>query len=259
MNYGLYLSASGVLTNMHRQDVIANNLANASTTGFKRDLVAFSQRLVESQADPGSSDLANDLLDRLGGGVFVAPSRTDFADGSLTHTNNDLDVAISGQGMFAVQQTDSQGGKQVRLTRDGRFTLTDDGRLVTTTEGLPVLDANLQPIRLDHAATTQIDETGVIRQNGSPAGQLRLVDVSDTSSLKHLGQGLYQAPPAALEAKTQANGRVLQGWLENSNVDPVREMVDMIEATRAITNNATMMRYHDELMDRAVNVLGRVA
>jgi len=257
MNYGLYLSASGVLTNMHRQDVIANNLANANTVGFKRDLASFSQRLAETQEDRVDFDLSNELLDKLGGGVLVAPSATDYRDGGLTGTNNDLDLAISGKGFFAVR-TDEAGEQVTRLTRDGRFTLNDAGELVTTIGRHNVLDIEGQAIRLDRRLPAQIDETGIIRQNNLQVAQIGLADVADQKQIQHRGHGLYGAPQEAIEMFPRPSGRINQGWLEESNVEPVKEMVRMIESTRAINNNATLIRYHDEVMNRAVNTLGRV-
>ena len=258
MNYGLYLSASGVLTNMHRQDVIANNLANAQTVGFKRDLAAFSQRAPESQEDLVDVDLAQDLLDRLGGGVLVAPTRTDFRDGALSETGNDLDLAISGRGFFTVQ-TVEDGRLATRLTRDGRLTLSRDGRLVTDVGRHPVLDTEGLPITLDRAQPVRIDDHGTIRQGNGVVAQLGLADVADDRQIRHLGRGLYEAPAASVTTAPRPAGLVQQGWLEQANVDPVREMVNMIETTRAIDQNATLLRYHDLVMDRAVNVVGRVA
>jgi len=258
MNYGLYLSASGVLTNMHRQDVIANNLANANTVGFKRDLAAFSQRLAETQEDHVAFDLSNELLDRLGGGVLVAPSATDFRDGGLRETSNDLDLAISGRGFFTVR-VDAAEGSVTRLSRDGRFTLNNDGELVTTIGRHHVLDIEGQSIRVDRTQPVMVDETGIIRQNNLQVAQIALGDVADHRQIRHLGHGLYGAADDAITTQPRPAGRINQGWLEQANVDPVKEMVRMIESTRAINNNATLIRYHDAVMDKAVNTFGRVA
>ncbi len=259
MNYGLYLSASGVLTNSHRQDVIANNLANASTVGFKRDLAAFTQRLPEAQRPGADFTSSNQLLDRLGGGVFVAPTQLDARDGSYTQSGNPLDLAIKGEGFFAVQASDSAGQPATRLTRDGQFTLNHDGQLITTVGGHPVLDRHGRTITLNHAVPVTVDESGQVKQAGSVVAELKLVNARSDKALRHLGHGLYTASDATMNSDAQAPGRVLQHWLEASNVDSVKEMVAMIEATRAVTNNATMIRYHDSIMERAVNVLGRVA
>lgn len=258
MNYGLYLSASGVLTSMHRQDVIANNLANASTVGFKRDLAAFSQRLSESAKPDVAPELSKDLLDRLGGTVLLAASQVDTRDGGLRDTGNSLDLALTGPGFFHVQATDAAGQTADRLTRDGRLTLADNGELVTTVGRHRLLDTAGRPITLDRTLPVQVDQRGGVRQGGSLVAELRLAKIDDPSGMRHTGNGLY-AVAGEVNQLDQADGRVLQGWLEDANVDPVREMVSMIEASRAISHNSTLIRYHDSVMERAVNVLGRVA
>src|SRR5512133_1500142 len=116
MNYGLYLSATGVLTNSYRQDVIANNLANSETVGFKKDLALFQQRLTEAQERRWPSSRSNPALEMLGGGAFASPTSIDLTEGDLEPTDNPQDLAILGQGFFAVSE---QG--QTRLTRDGRL------------------------------------------------------------------------------------------------------------------------------------------
>ncbi|MFA7236071.1 MAG: flagellar basal-body rod protein FlgF [Phycisphaeraceae bacterium] len=257
MNYGLYISATGVLTNMHRQDVLANNLANAQTVGFKQNLAAFNQRLPESQEDPAGFDLANDLLDKLGGGLTAHAALTDLSAGSLQNTGNALDLAIDGQGFFTIQNKLPDGSITTALTRDGRFTLSQDGQLLTTVGGHGVLDSSGQPIRVDPSVPLTVDETGRLSQNNQTVGQLQVATVDPQSPLNHLGQGMYEA-----SANLQTNnfrGRIQQGFIEQSNVDSVREMVELIQTTRAVNDNATMIRYQDSLMDKAVNVLGRVA
>ena len=258
MNYGLYLSAAGVLTNMHRQDVAANNLANVETVGFKRDLATFIQRDAESIEDRLDPDVAHALLDRLGGGVHLGATRLDRSQGPLKTTDNPLDVAIEGRGFFVVN-AQVNGESHPRLTRDGRLTMAPDGTLVMNNGRHPVLDMNDQPIVLDPAQSVEIDELGQVKQNDAVVGRLALLDVADGGALKHLGMGLYQASDAAMSNRTVAPGLVRQGALESSNIDPVREMLTMIEASRAITLSGNLMRYHDLTMDRAANVLGRVA
>jgi len=257
MNYGLHLSASGILTNMHRQDVIANNLANADTAGFKRDLMTFSQRLPEAREDPAPMGMSDELMNRLGGGVLAAPSRLDLRDGAARETGNPLDIALTGPGFFAVQVDDGQSSN-TQLTRDGRLTLTEGGDLVTTTGGHRVLDDQLQPITLDPAAEVRIDQGGVIRQHGAPVATLARIATPGDPEPRHLGQGLYSAEPEQLTRPATAETRVVQGFVEQSNVDPVREMVSMIESTRAINNNANLMRIHDTIMEQAATVLGRI-
>ncbi|MEX2673305.1 MAG: flagellar hook basal-body protein [Phycisphaeraceae bacterium] len=257
MNYGLYLSASGMLTNMHRQDVTSNNLANVETAGFKRDLVSLLQRQPESAAS-GQFDLSNQMMDRLGGSTWVGASRPDLSPGPLKETNAPLDLAMQGEGFFVVAEQ-RNGEVAERLTRDGRLKINANGNLATSVGELPLMDAQGEPIALDPTLGVEVNEYGVVSQGGAEVGQLRLVHVEDPLSLTPRGQGLYAIDPDQLDNAQPAPGLVRQGFIEQSNVDPVKEMLAMIESSRAINHHGTMLQYHDQLMDRAVNVLGRVA
>ncbi len=259
MNYGLYLSAMGVLANMHRQDVASNNLSNVQTDGFKRDLAMFMNRPPEAVED-GDTDLAHPLLDRIGGGIQVAPTKIDLTAGGLRHTGRDLDLGIEGPGFFAVEAKTPGGGMAERLTRDGRFTLSSTGHLVTVTGGYKVLNAGGTPIQINPAdGKLTFDMTGAIKQGDQLIGQLRFVD-APTEALKQMGQGLFQVLDAGKISETNVTGgsAVRQHHLESSNVDPIKELMSLIAATKAVTSNGNMIRYHDLVMDRAVNVLGRV-
>jgi len=255
VNYGLYMSAAGVLTNMHQMDVAANNLANVETTGFKKSLVGFHQQAPESQqiADGAA---ARKLLDRLGGAVNVQPSRIDASGGSLVQTGNPLDLAIEGTGFFAVQVP---GGATpgTWLTRDGRLTMASDGRLVTSTGGHAVVDSTGAAIELNPTEAVTVDGKGQVRQGGGVVATLQMVAPPDASRLRHMGHGLYQAPDGA--SLGPAEGRVVQGHLEQSNVDPIQQMLRLIEASGAITRSGNLIRYNDRIMDQAINTLGRVA
>lgn len=260
MNYGLYLSASGVLTNLYRQDVFANNLANVETAGFQRDVPTIAQR--ESQAvEAGlSTPFRQMLLDRIGGGALAGPQRIAFTQGKLNQSNNPLDVALETKETFlAVQAEDpATGEKGVRLTRDGRLSRNATGVLVNSGSGFPVLDTSDQPIQLRSDATATIDRTGRVIQNGEVVGQLQVTGVNSTAALRKLGNNLFawegQDPRVA-----NKNATVRSGYVEASSVDPVRAMMDLMNASGAVNTNATVIRYHDQLMDRAVNTLGRLA
>src|SRR3954454_7873498 len=143
MIYGLYLSATGVLASSYRQDVIANNLANSETVGFKRHLANFQQRPVESQAQ-GRPDQSDPMLDNLGGGFLVSPTLVDTSQGDLENTGNNLDASIFGKGYFAVGDS-----TKTQLTRAGQFMLNQDGDLIMANgSGQHVLDADRNPIKL---------------------------------------------------------------------------------------------------------------
>ena len=143
MNYGLYLSASGVMANSYRQDVIANNLANSETVGFKRDLALFQERRTAFQ-ERGGSGWSDPLLEHIGGGILATPTVVDTHQGDLEPTANPLDVAIQGNGYFAVSD-----GQEKHLTRDGRFMMNSAGELILSTEqGNHILDEKGKPIKL---------------------------------------------------------------------------------------------------------------
>ena len=262
MNYGLYLSASGVLTNMYRQDVFANNLANAHTVGFKPDIPGLSQRPPESIEDDLGFQFRQDLLDRLGGGVFAGPQHVNFKGSQMQKTSGPLDVAIEqvpGQPpqFFAVSATDRQTQqRQVFLTRDGRFATDAGGALVTVAGGHQVLDQQDRPIQLGPGPVI-IDGRGVVHQNGEPISVIQVAFVDDPQKLIKQGGNLFKIDPSQ-EKKVVESAKLLPGFVEASGTDPIMALMNLIKATKAVTGNGNLIRYHDSLMDRAVNVLGRV-
>lgn len=253
MSYGLYLSATGVLTNSYRQDVIANNLANSETVGFKRTLPLFRERLAEAitARQPRSSD---PLLDSIGGGLLAEPTTVDFTQGELEHTGRNLDVAIQGNGYFAVRD-----GNEVRLTRDGRLAIDRNGNLVLGNgSGNRVLDARMRPIVIDPAAALnlQITEDGQISADGEPLGRIALFDVPDPSVLVKRG-GTLLSYPADLRLRPSA-ASIRSQFLERSNVDPILEMTQLLDAHRQIEANANMIRYQDQTLGKLVNEVGKI-
>lgn len=256
MNYGLYLSASGVLANMYRQDVFANNLANANTVGFKREIPNIQPREAEAIEDGFGFDVAKRMLDRLGGGVFAGPQRISFAASSLQKTGNPLDVALDDpHAFFAVQSSESI---MPMLTRDGRLTPNGEGVLVMAVNGRPILGPNDDLIRLSLDGPVEIDRNGRVHQSGKIVAQLQITGVHDLSRLAKVGEGLFQIGGEGDLRKEPTQATVKVGFVESSGVDPIQSLLKLVKSTRAITSNGTLIRYHDQLMDRAVNVLGRV-
>ena len=258
MNYGLYLSASGVLTNTYRQDVFANNLANVETVGFKPDMPSVRQRDPESVEDQLGMDISNEIMDRLGGGVLAGTQRINFTPGTLQKTSNDLDVAlIERDHFFAVRSIDPQTGEaQVRLTRDGRFSRNDANELITQS-GHKVLDTSDRPIVLTGNGKARINGNAQVTVAGETIAQLQVARVADLDRLSKRGEGQFvfdgRDPRTAVDAPN-----VRPGFVEASGVDPIMTMMQIVAATKAVTGNANMIRYHDQLLDRAVNTLGRV-
>jgi flagellar basal-body rod protein FlgF len=244
--YGLYHSASGMLVNQYRQDVIANNLANLDTASYKRDVPAFSERLIEAQRRVGAS--RNTVLDGQTGGVWSATTTTDWQSGPVEVTDNPLDAAIAGRGYFAVQTNEG-----IRYTRDGRFTIDAQGQLVTAQDGLAVLSGQGAAIQVGaDAKDARLSVDGHLMVNGQPQAQLQVVDFDD-AALRKVGRNLVSsdATPQPVAAQLRVNA------IEKSNVDPMKEMVSMIEASRAYQLNAQMVSLQDGTLGRLVNEVSK--
>lgn len=264
MNYGYQIAASGLMTAMFRQDVAANNLANIETVAFKPDTAFTIPRDAVRIEDRLGDVPSNKLLERLGAGVLLAPTQTDFSQGALDRTGNALDVAIRGRGFITVSAgaaAAGPAGQQVRLTRDGRLTLNSEGDLVTVAGGQHVLDVNGRPIRLEPGLPVQIDGDGTIRQDGGEAGQIALVNVPNPAQLKKLGHNLYAAPSGILNAGSRGTGvgELVQGHVEHSGVDPIRAMMAAQDAAYDVNNATRLLSIQDEITGRLINSFGRVS
>jgi flagellar basal-body rod protein FlgG len=227
-----------------RQDVIANNLANASTPGFKGDIAvgeAFKDMLL-------SDTSTGERLGPLSTGAHIADIAINLKGGTIRHTGGELDVAIDGPGWMQVQ---TQAG--TAYTRNGALTTNVQGQ-ITTAQGDPILGTNGQPIVVDgtrgHVA---ISPTGVVTADGRAAGQIALTALQD-ASVKKLGDSYVTGTPNT----AIAGGQVAQGYLENANVNSVEEMVDLIVNMRTYEAGQKAIRAIDDTLDKAVNQVGRV-
>lgn len=246
MPYGLYVSAEGAEAQSRRLDVIANNMANVNTPGFKRDVAIFEARFaeaIERQMDHPGAGTINDLS----GGVQVLQTLTEFAPGPVENTGLQTDVAIDGEGFFLVLK-----GGQPFLTRAGNFQVNAAGQLVTQGEGLPVIDVNGAPIFIDpEAGPWQVTPDGGIQQAGDTAF-LALVRPPNFEDLVKVGENLFFSTSPTLPIDPAVR-RVLPGHLELSTVRPTTEMVDMIDASRAFEANITMIRNHDHMLGTLIS------
>lgn len=258
VNYGMYISASGATTAMYRMDVLANNLANMNTAGFKPDLAVVRQRDAARVEDGLGHLPSNELLERLGAGVHLAPNRIDFAPGSLRASGNPLDLAIEGNGFFLARDDADPSGDRVRLTRDGRLTLNARGRLVMTASGMPVLGEGNTPIELRPGVTPEVRSDGTILQNGQTVARLALVDVRDRAALEKVGHGLFRAPASALASRGRADGLIKAYAVEESGTNEIRTIMDLTSVGREIESNIGMIQQQNRLSERAINVLGQV-
>ncbi|MDA1026690.1 MAG: flagellar hook-basal body protein [Planctomycetota bacterium] len=249
MNYGLWMSAAGLSTEMHRQDVISNNLANAQTPGFKADYTFTRERPV-AREELGTDTPSQLLLERLGGGVLAEPTWTNFQQGGLTR-GGELDVAITGSGFFVVRDGDGDG-----FTRDGGFTRGGNGELVDS-EGRPVLSTKNRPIRLPETGLIAIGGDGTVTVDGDEAGRIR-VAAPDPSLLRKEGGNIFRYTGTGKVADASADVQVKQGWIENSGVDPIKSMTDLVASSRAVQASARFIDLHDRMMELAINRLGTV-
>lgn len=252
MVYGIYMSAAGLQTNQYRMEVLANNLANTDTPGFKHDLAVVRERLVASRERMAGLDAGDQALDGMTGGSLVAPTVTSFEQGPIEMTDRPLDVAINGEGFFRVETPQGE-----RYTRDGRFLINADGGLVTAAGFHPVLNANGTPIVLppEAASAARIDGGGVVRAKDTSYGRLGVVGFDDQTLLRKTGGNLVESLGATSHDVT---ADLRSGALEKSTVDPTRAMVTMIEVSRAYELNSTMVGLADATLGRAVNDIGRI-
>jgi len=256
MIQGLWQSAAGLRSQQLRQDVLANNMANVETPGFKVDRVAFIERPVATESSdfvPGD-DLrtTHAVLDALTGGLTYAPTNTDFSGAALVPTLNELDFAIDGDGFLAVRTPDG-----TRYTRNGRMTLREDGTIVTAANGFELLDRTGRPIRVDTRSSDKLslDEAGRLRQGTNLVAELAPVDFEDRGALRKTGHNVYDGGG---ERPVPARSRMRQFAYEASGADPTATLVQMIEATRAYQLNATMISLQDSTLARAVNDIGAI-
>jgi len=248
MIYGLYQSAAGMLTNEYRQDVVADNLANAETPGFKRDIASFAER--QPAALAGLRDgPSNESLATLTGGLWLGHTVTDYRPRPLK-PGGTLDVALDGPGFLKVARDG-----ETFVTRDGRMILDQTGRLLAATDGAAILGQGDVPIQVNpRGGEPQFDEDGRITQDGTIVGQLALVDFADYDRLRKVAAGRFSA---AGSREIDSPAYVRAGFVESSGVEPVKELVGMLEASRAYQFNAQMLTLQDQTVAQLINVAAR--
>ncbi len=243
-----------------QQNVISNNLANLSTVGFKQSRslnVEFPSHLFARLHDQRLKTFEGSLELRppvgvTGGGVIPEEVATDYTQGSRFETNNKLDFALTGSGTyFTVQGPEGQ----TLLTRNGNFNLDADGRVVTQ-DGYAVMGHNGDVI-ID-GSEVSVDVEGNIQVDGKALDSLLVAKVSDEAKLEKVGHSLFKASQGQVVdyAPDPEDVLVQQGFLEQSNVNPVREMTQMIEAARLYELNARVITMYDSAMERTATEVG---
>ncbi len=241
---GIYTSEASMRPKMTRMEVIANNLANINSTGFKRDRV-FLEMLNESGALP--TDGRNDLTG------IAARRAIDFAQGSLQPTGNTFDLALQGRGFFAVS---TPGG--LRLTRNGHFQLNANGTLVTA-EGFPVQGDNGNVVipNMDKRQLLNItvNEAGELLSDREPLAHLRIMDVANPEQLQKDHEAFFIPTPEQPAVEIPRDQVLIrQGYLEESNVDGIEEMIAMIELSRAFETDQKIIQSQDATLDRSMDI-----
>ena len=297
---GLYTAATGMITETQRTDVIANNLANAATTGYKRDFTVhreFENMLIKrvyDKADGGSVGMVaegfnilgglgtssddvtrikgfsvdsnnNDGIGQLGLGDYVTEIAVDYQQGPLQTTGNTYDLAISGQGFFAIQTPDG-----IRYTRNGAFFRNQDG-VIQDIRGYNLLDINGQPITIPQnignerilvAGDGTIYATNPRNQPQRRLTQIQLVQFNNPRAVQKQGDNLFYAVTdnnGNVAQPQQATGQVIQGMLEKSNVQIVNAMVELIHNQRMYEANAKAVTTQDTMLESSVNQVGRLS
>ena len=246
----VYQVLAGMLGQEQRVAQIANNLANVNTVGFKKDGAMFQDYLAVAarEAGVGPDAQTSSRPEKVSSWPDLSVSYTDFSMGSLQTTGRPLDVAIEGEEFFEIKP---KNASETFYTRAGNFTLDAQGGLVTP-EGHAVLDENGRAIALNpQLGTPQITSDGMIRQGGADVARLGLVKFQDPQQLVKVGDGLFQAPAGVLEA-TATGAQVRSGMLEGSNVNAIREMVDMIETQRAYDVNQKAILAIDDITSKRI-------
>ncbi len=248
MIYGTYLNATGISQARAKQDVIANNLANADTVGFRRLLTLEKERAPQAQ-------MPDNLRGTTGGNILL-PTQLDSTAGGLDETSNPLDLAIVGDGFLTVERQ-TPGGAEMALTRDGRLQLDADGTLTLAGRSdVRVLDDAGLPIALPAGTTSSdlaINEHGMLTtQAGQPIARLGISLPADASAMTVVGQGLFD-PAGEVDPLDDALRNVRGGFVELSNVDPTSELTQMMAISRQLEANANMIRFQDSSLGRLID------
>lgn len=252
----LWISRTGMEAQQTQLDVIANNLANVSTNGYKRAHAVFEDLMYQNLRQAGANADEQATLPtglQVGLGVRAVATSRNFAQGSLQQTSNPLDLAIQGQGFFQIQLPDGTTG----YTRDGAFQVDANGQLVTS-NGAAVLPGITVPPAAK-SVTIGDDGTISVAVDGSPQplvlGQLQLASFINPAGLEPLGQNLY-AETAASGGPTEGApgqnglGSLRQGFVETSNVNVVEELVQMIQTQRAYELSSKAIQTSDQMLQR---------
>ncbi len=252
----LWISKTGMEAQQMQLDVISNNLANSSTTGFKRANAVFEDLMYQNLRQVGSNSTEQAQLPtglQVGLGVRTVATSRSFSQGNLQQTSNNLDVAIQGNGFFQVTMPDGT----TNYTRDGSFQVNSQGQLVTAT-GLPIANgvtvpANATSVAIGGDGTVTAQIPGSVEPQG--IGTIALASFINPAGLDPKGQNLYAESPASGQPNAgtpgaDGLGSLMQGFVETSNVNVVQELVTMIQTQRAYEMNSKAIQTSDQMLQK---------
>ena len=264
----LHSAATGLSALNTRLDVISNNLANVNTDGFKSSRANFEDLLYLEKRQPGVENAMGGIRPTglyVGLGVKVSGTQLDFTQGSLINTERPLDLAIEGDGFFMVEVEPDRAPDGVAYTRAGNFAVNADGELVLANSNGPRLEPAINIP--DDAISIEITSDGRVLVfqpgNANPAevGQIQIANFINPQGLKQLGGNLFaetqsSGPPIVANPGEENFGTILQGFSEGSNVDPTKELINLIRTQRAYEMNSQSIRAADDAL-RTISQLGR--
>ena len=236
---GIYATAEGLEAFTKRQEVIATNLANANTFGFKRNITDFERILEQIDGYEESESLRANIA-------------IDFSNGDLEYTGNSLDIAVDGKGFFTIETEEG-----LRYTRSGQFQLSDGGEIITSSGDL-LLSAS-GPIRIPRGSSEiRIDINGVVKADDRVVGDLLITNFEQPSLLIPKDKSLFEAPITAIPDTTYTDFKIAQGYLERANVNVVMEMVTMIENMRNYEASSHVMKNFSDTIQGLISSLASV-
>ena len=256
---GLYTAGAGMMLQMARQDVVANNLANVNTGGYKKQTAvaqAFPNMLmsrlgeIEKNIEGEYQPVPIKLIGGVGTGAAIDKIYSDFSMGNVRKTDNSTDLLLNSDGYFAVLTPQGE-----RYTRNGQFKINNEG-ILTTNQGYPVLDTGDQSITLE--GEFSIDEMGNISINGENIAQLKMVRFENPQYLVREGDNLLATQEGETAINLERPG-ILQGYIEDSNVNAVKEMVELINVVRAYESMQKVVQAEDETTQVAIDQVGSVS
>jgi flagellar basal-body rod protein FlgF len=238
-------AASGMRSRLESLDMLANNIANAASPGFKGDREFYSLYMSSEAADSpdGTTPVTLPVIER---------QWTDFAQGAVTPTNNSLDVALNGKGFFVV----ASGSGHV-FTRNGSFRVSSQGQLETS-DGHAVLDTDEKPILLDGAKPVDIGPDGAISQDGQAIAQIAVVDFKDPAALVKRGSNYFSVDLSTITPDSVSQAQVLQGQLESANAQPAESAVRLVTIMRQFESLQKAMTIGADMDRRAVEEVAKV-